>query len=157
MKGHHAMTATAADNLRAHLIGAWTLESYESRSINGSSVIYPFGPDAQGIILYTADGFMSTQLMRSGRKPFTGSDPHQAKDDELAAAASGYLAYSGPFTITDDGQIAHHIVVSLLPNWVRETQYHLAHLEGSRLELRPPEPTLIGGELRTANLVWRRA
>ena len=151
------MTAAAADDLRAHLIGAWTLESYQSRRIDGSNVIYPFGPDAQGIILYTADGFMSTQLMRSGRKPFTGGDPHKAQDDELTSAASGYLAYSGPFTITDDCQIAHHIVVSLLPNWVRETQYHVAHLKGSRLELRPPEPTLIGGELRTANLVWRRA
>jgi hypothetical protein len=151
------MTTTAADDLRAHLIGAWRLESYESRSVDGSNVIYPFGPDAQGIILYTADGFMSTQLMRSGRKSFTGSDPHEAQDDELASAASGYLAYSGAFTITDDGQIAHHIVVSLLPNWVGETQYHVAHINGPRLELRPPEPTLIAGELRTANLVWRRA
>jgi Lipocalin-like domain len=157
MKGQPAMTATAADDLRAQLIGAWRLESYESRSVDGSDVIYPFGPDAQGIILYTRDGFMSTQLMRSGRKPFTGSDPHEVQDDELASAASGYLAYSGAFTITDDLQIAHHIEVSLLPNWVHETQYHVAQLKGSRLELRPPEPTLIGGELRTANLVWRRA
>jgi Lipocalin-like domain len=139
------------------LIGAWTLESYESRSIDGSNVVYPFGPDAQGIILYTPDGVMSTQLMRSGRKPFTGSDPHQAQDDELAAAASGYLAYSGPFSITDDLLVAHHVVVSLLPNWVGGTQYHVAQFKGSRLELGPPEPTLIGGERRTANLVWRRA
>jgi hypothetical protein len=45
------MTATAED-LRANLIGAWTLESYESRSLDGSGVIYPLGPDAQGIIMY---------------------------------------------------------------------------------------------------------
>jgi hypothetical protein len=29
------MTATAADDLRANLIGAWTLECYESHSIDG--------------------------------------------------------------------------------------------------------------------------
>ena len=31
------MTTTAQD-LRASLIGAWTLESYESRSLDGSNV-----------------------------------------------------------------------------------------------------------------------
>jgi hypothetical protein len=31
------MTATA-EHLRANLIGAWTLESYESRSLDGSNV-----------------------------------------------------------------------------------------------------------------------
>ena len=39
------MTATA-EGLRANLIGAWTLESYESRSLDGSTVIYPLGPSS---------------------------------------------------------------------------------------------------------------
>jgi hypothetical protein len=63
-KADDAMTETAAEELRANLVGAWTLESYESRSLDGSGVTYPLGPDAQGIIMYTPDGYMSAQLMR---------------------------------------------------------------------------------------------
>ena len=74
------MTA-AAEGLRANLIGAWTLVSFESRSLDGSSVIYPFGPDAQGIIMYTPDGYMSAQLMRAGRTPFHCDDPHRSRVD----------------------------------------------------------------------------
>lgn len=150
------MTATLED-LRTNLIGAWTLESYESRSLDGTSVIYPLGTDARGIIVYTADGYMSAQLMRSCRTPFKRDDPHLAEEDELAAAAGGYLSYSGPFTVVDDALIAHHIVVSLMPNWIGGTQYRVVHLEGSRLELSPPEPILIHGIHRNAKLIWRRA
>jgi len=58
---------TTADELRANLIGAWTLQSYESSTIDGSHVTYPLGVDARGIIMYTLDGYMSAQLMRSDR------------------------------------------------------------------------------------------
>jgi hypothetical protein len=44
------MTATTADDLRTNLIGAWTLQSYEARSIDGCNAIYPLGVDARGII-----------------------------------------------------------------------------------------------------------
>jgi hypothetical protein len=33
--------ATSADDLRANLIGLWTLQSYESSSVNGSDMSYP--------------------------------------------------------------------------------------------------------------------
>ena len=151
------MTATTADDLRTNLIGAWTLQSYEARSIVGSDVMYPLGVDAQGIIMYTPDGYMSAQLMRSGRAPFRQDDMHSPRQAELAAAAGGYLTYSGPYSVVGDGLIAHHVAISLLPNWIGGTQYRSARLHGSLLQLSPPEPILINGERRTATLVWRRA
>jgi hypothetical protein len=33
--------ATSADALGANLIGLWTLQSYESSSVNGSDMSYP--------------------------------------------------------------------------------------------------------------------
>jgi Lipocalin-like domain len=59
------MTVTTADDLRANLIGAWTLQSYVSTAIDGSDVVYPLGVDARGIIMYTPDSYMSAQLMRA--------------------------------------------------------------------------------------------
>ena len=41
---------------------------------------------------------MSAQLMRSDRRPFDLDDPRLAHDNELAAAAGGYLTYAGPYT-----------------------------------------------------------
>ena len=150
------MTVTTADELRANLIGAWTLESYVSTSADGSDEFYPLGPDARGIIMYTPDGYMSAQLMRTDRAPVDRNDPNLAHDNDLAAAAGGYLSYAGPFTVVDEGLIAHHVEVSLLPNWIGGIQYRKARLQDSCLELRPPEPILIHGEPRNAKLVWRR-
>jgi hypothetical protein len=151
------MTATAADDLRTNLIGAWVLQSYEARSIDGSTVIYPLGANPRGIIMYTPDGYMSAQLMRSGRPRFRGDDMHLALNDELAVAASGYLTYAGPYSVVRDGLIAHHVEVSLLPNWIGGTQYRAARLDESVLELSPPEPVLIDGQRRNARLIWHRA
>lgn len=145
-----------AEGLRSSIIGAWTLITYESTAVDGTSLTYPLGSDARGIIMYTADGYMSAQIMRSGRKRFAGADAHAATEAELAWAAEGYLSYAGPYTVLDGGLIAHHVDVSLLPNWVGGTQYRAAHLNDSHLQLAPSEPIQLDGELRNARLVWRR-
>jgi Lipocalin-like domain len=107
--------------------------------------------------MYTPDGYMSAQLMRSGRPLFSGDDMQLAPEHELAAAASGYLTYAGPYNVVRDGLIAHHVEVSLLPNWIGGTQYRAARLCGSVLELSPPDPVLIDGQHRNLRLVWLRA
>ncbi|ULP43684.2 lipocalin-like domain-containing protein [Mycobacterium lentiflavum] len=45
------------------------------------------------------------RLMRADRTPFDRDDPHNALDDEFAAAAAGYMSYAGPFSVVDDGLI----------------------------------------------------
>lgn len=151
------MTVTDTETLRDYLVGAWTLESYESCALDGSDVRYPLGRDAKGIILYTPDGYMSAQLMRADRPAVRKGDLQSADESELASAASGYLAYSGPYDVRDDGVIAHHVDVSLLPNWIGGTQYRAAQIGDSRLQLSPAEPILIRGQHRLGRLVWRRA
>ena len=56
---------TTADGLRTNLIGAWTLQSYEARSIDGSNVTYPLGVDAERIIMDTTDGYMALDPARA--------------------------------------------------------------------------------------------
>ncbi|MCV7029618.1 lipocalin-like domain-containing protein [Mycobacterium sherrisii] len=151
------MTTTTAEELRTKLIGAWTLESYESCALDRSEVTYPLGVDARGVIMYTPDGYMSAQLMRADRTPFDRDDPHHAHDSELAAAAGGYMSYAGPFSVVGDGLIAHHVEVSLLPNWIGGIQYRTARLRERYLELGPAEPIVLNGAPRNAKLVWRRS
>jgi len=149
------MTIDTDTDLRRYIIGAWILESYESLDLNGSHMGYPLGPDARGIIMYTGNGYMSAQIMRSDRPQFHIGDLSAGNSEELAAAASGYLAYSGPYTVSKD-VICHHVEVSLLPNWIGGTQYRAAKIGDNHLQLGPTEPTLIDGQPENARLVWRR-
>ncbi|GFG95839.1 lipocalin-like domain-containing protein [Mycobacterium timonense] len=151
------MTTLTPQELREYLVGAWALESYQSSDLDGANLRYPLGPDARGIIMYTADGYMSAQIMRADRAPFTRGDLQIADADELVAAAKGYLAYAGPYSVLDSGVIAHHVDVSLLPNWVGGTQYRAAQAGDGRLELSPAEPVVIKGRPRHGRLLWQRA
>ena len=49
--------------------------------------------------------------------------------------------------------VAHHVEVSLRPDWIGGIQYRKARLHDGTLELGPAEPILLDGELRTAKLV----
>lgn len=151
------MTERTMQGLREYLVGAWTLESYQSSDVDGSNVRYPLGTDARGIIMYTVDGYVSAQIMRADRAPVARGDLQLADNDELASAARGYLAYAGPYSVLDNGIIAHHVDVSLLPNWIGGIQYRAAQIGDDRLQLRPAEPVLIKGRLRNGRLIWKRA
>jgi hypothetical protein len=150
------MEMSSTNGLRDALVGAWLLVSYESQAVDGSDLIHPFGSDPEGLIVYSADGFMAAQLMSARRRPYSQPDLHSAPISELADAAAGYVSYSGPFSV-DGNVVAHHVRTSLMPNWIGQTQYRKVSLESSVLTLSPTEPALISGKLRTSTLAWRRA
>src|SRR5262245_15246118 len=96
--------------IREQLLGAWELVSYVEQPVDGAAPSYPFGEDAVGLLLYTADGYMSAQLMRANRTSFTSGDWFQGTAEEYRDEASTYIAYSGPFEIEEDGRALRHSV-----------------------------------------------
>ena len=86
--------------LREKIVGAWRLVSYVEQDDRGGPVTFPLGRDAVGLIMYTPDGYMSAQLMRSGRHGYDEPDIDGGTVQQAAAAAEGYLAYSGPYEST---------------------------------------------------------
>ncbi|GAB7066928.1 lipocalin-like domain-containing protein [Mycolicibacterium hodleri] len=139
---------------RDDLLGAWHLESYTAES--DGAVDEPLGPRPLGIIMYTADGYMSAQLMRRDRPAYDRAVTGGGTAEQMATAASGYLCYSGPFTVDEAaGVVSHHVEVSLLPNWVGGTQVRHGRLEGDALVLRA-EVTSRGGASTAHVLTWRR-
>src|SRR3954452_12822593 len=109
--------------LRERLIGAWKLVSYVEKPVDGSGPKYPMGEQPQGIIMYTPDGYMSAQLMRSGRPSFASGDWFRGTTKEITEEAAGYIAYSGPFHTDEAKQtLTHSMFVSLFPNWEGQTQ-----------------------------------
>ena len=143
--------------LRNAIQGTWELVSYVAQHNHGGPITYPLGPGALGLIMYTADGYMSAQIMRPDRPAFDHSESDGGTLEQAAAAAAGYLAYSGPFEVEEStGVVHHHVTVSLLPNWLNGTQLRHAKLDGDHLTLSAiTEPT--AGKEIISTLVWKRA
>jgi hypothetical protein len=144
------------DALRAALIGAWRLVSYEATDIETGQVVEPFGPRPRGLITYGRDGHMSAQIMRIGRPEFRHGRLEEGLPQELAAAAAGYLAYAGTFEVPSADTVVHRVELSLFPNWVGGAQTRIAHLDGRVLRLSLPGSTRIWGAVRTGVLIWER-
>jgi Lipocalin-like domain len=136
------------------ILGAWRLTTYTADT-NGE-VSYPLGEDPVGIIMYTTDGFMSAQLMRRDRPAYDKAITGGGTTEQMASAASGYLCYSGPYTVDEAAAVLHHHVeVSLLPNWVGGVQVRQAQFDGDTLTLSAVVTSRKGTSSRHV-LVWRR-
>lgn len=126
----------SAVSIAQRLIGVWRLVSFE---VHGPSqpIRRPFGPDAVGILIYTANGTMAGQLMRPGRTSFASTTITRGSDAELVEAATGYVAYAGTYSVTRD-TVIHHVTMSLFPNLVGTDQHRRVAFDGEFLELSTP-------------------
>ncbi len=141
---------------RQEILGAWRLISYAVRPIDGTPIEYPFGEDAEGFLIYTEDGYMSAQLMRRHRPPYDHPTGAGGTTEQSAAAARGYLAYSGPFDLDETtGTVKHHASISLYPNWVGRDQIRHGDLCDGRLTLVADIKDESGSKAR-ATLTWGR-
>jgi Lipocalin-like domain len=140
--------------LSDEIVGTWKLVTYTAQDDQGGPVIYPLGPAAVGLIMYTHDGYMSAQLMRPDRPDY--DHPGTPSTEQAATAAAGYLAYGGPYTVDETSGVVHHdVAVSLLPNWLNTAQLRNSTLDGDRLTLVAD----VSADKVTirATLVWSRA
>lgn len=141
------------------LVGAWTLVEWTA-TLDGQPRGYPFGPAAQGHLLYSADGHMSAILMRPDRLPFAFPNFAAGSDAEKLQAASGYVSYAGTYEVQGD-RVVHHVHYSLLPNWigtdlVRQVGWTDDGAGGRDLVLITlPQPTR-SGQVVVNRLRWRR-
>ena len=146
------------ETLRDAVLGAWDLVSYTIEDSPSGNTTYPLGPDPVGLIMYTEDGYMSAQLMRSDRSTTAPSgSPGETAAAAESAFATGYLAYSGPFQVDEaTGTLYHQVIVSLFPKWLGSTQLRCSHLEGDNLTLSGSN-TSADGVTSTHTLLWKRA
>ncbi len=140
-----------SDSLANRLIGVWRLVGFETRG-PGDAVRLPFGPDISGLLIYTADGHMSGQVMRAGRPGFSAPTMPGGSDAEVRAAATGYIAYAGTYDVDETERVViHHVAVSLFPNLVGTDQRRFVTLAGGRLDLATPSE-----RSRVSVLRWER-
>ena len=141
------------------MLGSWQLVRFESRNVATGHVLQPLGPDPQGLILYTGDGFMSAQLAPGTDTQIAGSVAAGplARGTTPLAEPGGYIAYTGPFHVDEQAGIVHHEVrMATMPDLLAAPQLREVHVDRDMLTL---SATLTdeSGTTTHSTLTWRRA
>jgi len=134
-------------------VGTWKLISYETKLENGQ-IIYLFGQNPIGYLMYSEDGYMSVNIMKANRSSFSCEDITKISQEEKVAAAETFLAYCGKYEILAD-KVVHYPEVSLIANLVGVKQERTFKITNNRLFLSTP-PANMGDVLVTSHLVWER-
>jgi hypothetical protein len=135
--------------LASALTGTWRLERWEIVYDDGRPPECPLGEDAEGFLIYTADGYVSASLARARRPPLDQSD-----DSAKARAFDAYFGYAGRYVVRD-GAIVHRIAIAPNPALTGVETLRHARLEGDRLTLSGPD--FAAASPRSHRIVWRRA
>jgi hypothetical protein len=127
------------------LIGDWKFISMKARTAKGE-VIYPYGEDGYGMLIYTSTGHMSALLMRRNRPKFVSGDPFTGTPEEIKAAFEGFDAYCGTYEVdAENGTVTHHVEASRLPDWVGTDQVRQFRFSDDKLTITASFP--VKGEL----------
>ena len=141
--------------VRDNFVGTWRLVTSEFTRSDGR-VMYPYGKDAIGMLIYDEHGYMSAQVMRPDRPIFSSGDIVKGTPEETKVAFDGFVAYFGTYKVnTEEGTVTHLIRGSHFPNWVGREQKRFFEFSGNRLtlEMRHKSAT---GRLVTGIFVWER-
>ena len=141
------------------LVGTWRLISVETLRPNGE-IIYPFyGKHPEGLLIYDPSGWMSVQIVSDPKPLVPKADSREAflasKTTEKAAAADGYYAYFGTWTVdAANSTVTHHIEQSFYPGERGESGVRRMSISGQLLTLVARTHEM--GEDHQRKLVWQR-
>ena len=132
-------------------VGTWKLVSWEVAQPDGT-IHYLYGKDVVGYLIYTADGYMSAEIMDPDRQQSDPSFPLEIAaaqtlpDPDRARAYSTSLSYCGTYTV-EGNTVTHHVKAGLIPSWTGSDQRRRFRFELGRL--------IIGSGKH--KLTWERA
>jgi hypothetical protein len=144
--------------LAQELLGAWHMRSAIGQFDDGTE-FYPMGKDVSGQIVYTADGYVSVNIMSNGR---TRSNPDtlwvNVDDSGAASAARGYMAYAGHYVIDEESRtVFHDLELCLDPAMIGTRQVrHVGFTDEGDLTLSAPLAELEGQPVKSVVITWFR-
>lgn len=144
-------------SLREKLCGVWLLERFID-VLGDGTLTHTLGEAATGYISYSAEGWISVQIMGADREHFDNPDIIGGTQEQQARAATTYFAYAGQYE-TDDVQqsVTHHLDYCLIPNWVGSRQLrHVEFSENDTLLTLKSDPMIFDGVVHSPELRWRR-
>lgn len=115
--------------IRDQFLGAWRLASLDEPDAQG--IVRK--ADCTGLLVYTADGHMSVQVMY--RNPQNGSSTAPVQ-----YAQGGYEASFGRYEIDDAHTFTFHVEGALVRTLVGKDLKRVFELSGNQLIVKPPDP-----------------
>jgi len=127
------------------LVGTWRLVDWRALR-NGEANGFPMGEDAEGQIIYSAEGRMAAFLMRSD----FGDRPKGTHPDP-----DSFIAYGGTFR-TEGDKVIHDVLYASIPHWIGNPLVRtIVPKDGDVLLNTAPERSKSGAEY-VHQLLWRR-
>lgn len=155
----HPLESPSA-SIRDQLLGSWELMEWAVMDTEGHKQKL-FGGNAQGRLLYNADGYISATLQIPGQEPFGEQDPRAATEGELAEASRRFISYTGTFSTEDDPcAVIHRVECCNFPRYRGQAMRRFVKLETAgcdrmlTLTCDEVSPSLEGGR---DTLRWRKA
>jgi Lipocalin-like domain len=143
-------------SLKEQLVGTWKLVSSHNVRNDGSKIDV-YGPNANGIVIYTSDGHFALVNTRSDLPKFASNSRDRGTPEEYKAVVQGSIAYFGTYTVNEaDKVITAQIEGSTFPNAIGgpDQKRIITFLTADELKFTNPAATSRGG---TLELVWKRA
>ena len=132
------------------LVGGWELDLWTTFHADGSET-YPFGKDAIGLIMYSADGHMSCHLSVANRPLLDAPTIYAVSDADLGQSVRAYSGYFGTYSIdAEAGVVTHHVEGAWYPNFATVDQPRRYSFQGDLLFLEAE----VGDDL--VRIAWRR-
>jgi hypothetical protein len=140
------------------ILGTWNLihGGFKYRYSN-EEVLYPFGQEAKGLLIYTSNNYMSAQIMRPDRPIFASDVISKANSMEMNEAFQGYISYFGTFQLLEQrGVVVHRVLGSYFPNWIgRDLERYYTFSENLLTLTTMPSKT--ANRQMIAQLTWKQA
>jgi hypothetical protein len=127
--------------------GAWRLVAFEEDRSDGG-IVYPYGKDAVGLLIYDSSGRMSVQIMRRDRAPLSSTDWPRVPAEEIKKAIEGVTAFFGSYEVDEpNGVVAHRVEGHVLPDSIGKELRREFVFSGNLLTLKPSP---------TRRVIWER-
>lgn len=126
-------------SLKDQLVGAWTLVSCERTTAKGEK--QPYCVNSNGILILDVSGRYAHMIAARGRPKLTVINRLDAPAEEFKAAAQGFLANFGTWSVNErEKTITRHLEGALLPNYEGTDSTLSVSLVGDELTLTDSNP-----------------
>ena len=137
------------------LVGGWKLVKWEISYSDDRPVSQPFGEDAEGMIMYTPNGYMNAVIRRADRGPVSTQYVLQAPAEEKAALFESFMQYGGPCEVVGN-DVIHKVEHALNPDLAGTEQLRHVAFDGDDLILTGEEKIEAAGLSRFHKVRWRK-
>ena len=146
---------TQQKSLKEQLVGTWKLVSSHNVRNDGSKIDV-YGPNANGILIYTSDGHFALVNTRSDLPKLASNSRDRGTPEEYKGVVQGSIAYFGTYTVNEaDKVITAQIEGSTFPNAMGGPDQKRIITSLTADELKFTNPASTSGA--TLELVWKRA